>query len=73
MPLLANGKHAGDFHRKDGLGDVPDPNAPGLELLQKKKAAQAMIKIVNDNPGEVRQTYSFIFINIKILLIILLV
>ncbi|XP_067439030.1 inosine-uridine preferring nucleoside hydrolase-like [Thunnus thynnus] len=52
-PLLARKQYAGDFHGKDGLGDVPDPNAPGLELLQKKKAVQAMIDIVKENPGEV--------------------
>lgn len=56
MPLLARKQHAGDFHGKDGLGDVPDPGAPGLELLQKKIAAQAMINIVKENPGKVRQT-----------------
>ncbi|XP_026219445.1 inosine-uridine preferring nucleoside hydrolase-like [Anabas testudineus] len=53
MPLVASKQHAGDYHGKDGLGDVPDPSAPGLELLQKNKAAQAMIKIVNENQGEV--------------------
>uniref|UniRef100_A0A8C5G752 Inosine-uridine preferring nucleoside hydrolase-like n=2 Tax=Gouania willdenowi TaxID=441366 RepID=A0A8C5G752_GOUWI len=52
-PLLAKRTHAGDFHGKDGLGDVPDEDAPGLELLQEEGAVQAMIRIANENPGEV--------------------
>ncbi|XP_042261124.1 inosine-uridine preferring nucleoside hydrolase-like [Thunnus albacares] len=52
-PLLAGKLHAGDFHGKDGMGDVPDADAPGLELLQKEKAVQAMIKIISENPEEV--------------------
>ncbi|XP_012712656.2 inosine-uridine preferring nucleoside hydrolase [Fundulus heteroclitus] len=52
-PLLASKQHASDYHGKDGLGDVPDPDSPGVELLQKKKAAQAMIKIARENQGEV--------------------
>ncbi|XP_060922741.1 inosine-uridine preferring nucleoside hydrolase-like [Limanda limanda] len=52
-PLLANRRHAGDYHGKDGMGDAPDPDAPGLELLQKKRGVPAMVKIINQNPGEV--------------------
>ncbi|KAM8872135.1 inosine-uridine preferring nucleoside hydrolase-like [Synchiropus picturatus] len=52
-PMVGNKVHAGDFHGKDGLGDVPDPDAPGLDLLQKEHAVQAIIRIATENPGEV--------------------
>ncbi|KAF6725328.1 Inosine-uridine preferring nucleoside hydrolase [Oryzias melastigma] len=52
-PLLAKKINAVDYHGADGLGEVPDPDAPGLELLQKKKAVKAMIKIAKENSGEV--------------------
>ncbi|XP_061841144.1 pyrimidine-specific ribonucleoside hydrolase RihA-like [Nerophis lumbriciformis] len=53
-PLMGRKLHvAEDFHGKDGLGDVPDPDAPGLQLLQEMNAVQAIISIVNKNPGEV--------------------
>ncbi|KAG8004509.1 Inosine-uridine preferring nucleoside hydrolase [Nibea albiflora] len=52
-PLLAREQHAGGFHGQDGLGDIPDPNAPGLQLLQEQSAAEAIVKIVKENPGEV--------------------
>ncbi|XP_077071404.1 inosine-uridine preferring nucleoside hydrolase isoform X2 [Siphateles boraxobius] len=51
--LLEQTVSAGDFHGKDGFGDAPDPEAPGLELVQKEGAVSAMIRIVNENPGEV--------------------
>lgn len=53
-PLLGNTINAGHFHGYDGLGDVPDPNAPGLDMVQKEDAVSAMIRIINENPGEVR-------------------
>ncbi|XP_067299565.1 nucleoside hydrolase isoform X2 [Pseudorasbora parva] len=51
--LLGETVGAGDFHGKDGLGDAPDPEAPGLDLVQKEGAVSAMIRIVNENPGQV--------------------
>ncbi|XP_051999188.1 inosine-uridine preferring nucleoside hydrolase [Xyrauchen texanus] len=51
--LLGQKIGAGDFHGKDGLGDAPDPEAPGLELAQAEGAVSAMIRIVNKNLGEV--------------------
>ncbi|XP_015225093.1 PREDICTED: inosine-uridine preferring nucleoside hydrolase-like, partial [Cyprinodon variegatus] len=50
--ILGNMLNAGEFHGKDGLGDAPDPNAPGLDQLQKESAVSAIIRIVNENPGE---------------------
>ena len=42
------------YHGADGLGDVPDPGAPGLDLLQKEHAVLAIIRIINEQPGQVR-------------------
>lgn len=53
-PILGNSISAGHFHGQDGLGDAPDPNAPSLDLVQKEDAVSAMIRIVNENQGEVR-------------------
>nr|XP_046259136.1 inosine-uridine preferring nucleoside hydrolase isoform X2 [Scatophagus argus] len=52
-PILGNCINAGKFHGEDGLGDAPDPNAPSLDLIQKEHAVLALIRIVNENPGEV--------------------
>ncbi|KAG7220954.1 hypothetical protein INR49_010203 [Caranx melampygus] len=52
-PLLGKSIDAGHFHGQDGLGDAPDANAPGLDLVQKEDAVSAIVRIVNENPGEV--------------------
>ncbi|KAK3568923.1 hypothetical protein QTP86_020653 [Hemibagrus guttatus] len=52
-PVLGHVLSASLFHGNDGLGDAPDPNAPGLELVQKEGAVSAIIRIVNEHPGEV--------------------
>ena len=60
-PLLATRRHAGDYHGKDGLGDSPDPDAPDLDLLHGRNAVKAMIKMVKENPGEVRHIFWIFF------------
>ncbi|XP_068602612.1 inosine-uridine preferring nucleoside hydrolase [Brachionichthys hirsutus] len=52
-PVLGKSLQAGHFHGQDGLGDAPDPDAPGLDLVQKEGAVAAIIRIVSENPGEV--------------------
>ncbi|XP_074520912.1 inosine-uridine preferring nucleoside hydrolase-like [Halichoeres trimaculatus] len=52
-PMLRLTRRAGDFHGKDGLGDSPDPDAPGLDKLHKRRAVQTLIRTVKENPGEV--------------------
>ncbi|XP_028810902.1 inosine-uridine preferring nucleoside hydrolase-like [Denticeps clupeoides] len=52
-PLLGGSLSSEGFHGKDGLGDAPDPMAPGLELVQKEGAVAAMTRIVSEHPGEV--------------------
>ncbi|XP_069010237.1 inosine-uridine preferring nucleoside hydrolase isoform X2 [Embiotoca jacksoni] len=52
-PIIGNSISAADFHGQDGLGDAPDPNPPGLDLVQKEGAVSAMIRIINANPGEI--------------------
>ncbi|KAI1899861.1 hypothetical protein AGOR_G00066130 [Albula goreensis] len=52
-PILGKTLSAGHFHGQDGLGDSPDPDAPGLEMVQKEGAVAAMIRIANEHPGEV--------------------
>ncbi|XP_071395333.1 inosine-uridine preferring nucleoside hydrolase isoform X2 [Centroberyx affinis] len=52
-PILGNCIDAGQFHGQDGLGDAPDSNAPGLDMVQEEGAVSAMIRIVNENPGEI--------------------
>ncbi|KAM4704643.1 nucleoside hydrolase-like [Rhinophrynus dorsalis] len=51
--ILGQNIHASYFHGKDGLGDVPDPDAPGLEFIQKEHAINAMKRITSEYPGQV--------------------
>ncbi|KAM9820265.1 inosine-uridine preferring nucleoside hydrolase-like [Neosynchiropus ocellatus] len=53
LPLLAEKRSASDYHGKDGMGDVPDPDPPCMDLLQKRKGPQAIVKLVRQYPGEV--------------------
>ncbi|KAG8571890.1 hypothetical protein GDO81_011819 [Engystomops pustulosus] len=51
--ILGQNIHASYFHGKDGLGDVPDASAPGLELIQKEHAVDAMKRFASEYPGQI--------------------
>ncbi|KAK5607883.1 hypothetical protein CRENBAI_009476 [Crenichthys baileyi] len=53
-PILGTSISMGNFHGQDGLGDAPDASAPGLDLLHRENAVSALIRIVDENPGEVK-------------------
>ncbi|XP_078258249.1 inosine-uridine preferring nucleoside hydrolase-like isoform X2 [Rhinoraja longicauda] len=53
VSLLGNQLNAQNYHGKDGLGDAPDPNAPGLEHIQAEHAVNAMIRIATTYAGQV--------------------
>jgi len=52
-PLIgATSQNASYYHGQDGLGDVPDQNAPDLSYIQSEHAVLAMIRLVNQHPGD---------------------
>ncbi|KAM9308279.1 pyrimidine-specific ribonucleoside hydrolase RihA-like [Gastrophryne carolinensis] len=51
--ILGQNIHASYFHGQDGLGDVPDPDAPSLELVQKEHAVDAIKNITSKYPGQI--------------------
>lgn len=40
-------------HAVDGLGDTPHLEDPDTSLLQQTHAAQALVQLVKENPGEI--------------------
>ncbi|XP_038675067.1 inosine-uridine preferring nucleoside hydrolase-like [Scyliorhinus canicula] len=51
--LLGSQLNADHYHGEDGLGDAPDPSAPGLEHIQAEHAVNALIRIANEQAGQV--------------------
>ncbi|XP_072267906.1 pyrimidine-specific ribonucleoside hydrolase RihA-like [Pyxicephalus adspersus] len=51
--ILGQNINASYFHGKDGLGDVPDSNAPRLQLLQKEHAVDALKRFTSQYPGQI--------------------
>ena len=46
-------KNAQHVHGSDGLGDVPDPDPPSLDLVQSEHAIHAMLRMTKERPGQV--------------------
>ncbi|XP_022094659.1 inosine-uridine preferring nucleoside hydrolase-like [Acanthaster planci] len=54
VPLLnLHNKRAHDVHGSDGLGGVPDPDPPSLDLVQSEHAVHAMLRLTKEHPGQV--------------------
>ncbi|XP_072900186.1 inosine-uridine preferring nucleoside hydrolase-like [Hemitrygon akajei] len=51
--LLGVAHYDAAYHGQDGMGDVPDPDAPGLEHIKSEHAVNAMIRMANEHPGQV--------------------
>nr|XP_033804527.1 LOW QUALITY PROTEIN: inosine-uridine preferring nucleoside hydrolase-like [Geotrypetes seraphini] len=51
--LLGESSHSFLHFGRDGLGDVPDPDSPGLENLQGENAVQALLRIVSEHVGQI--------------------
>ena len=49
--LLGNKGDASFYHGEDGFGDVPDPDPPSQDLLQKEHGVNALINTVRDSKG----------------------
>ena len=53
-PLLnLHNKNAHHVHGSDGLGGVPDPDPPSLNLVQSEHAVHAMLRLTKERPGQV--------------------
>ena len=40
-------------HGDDGMGGVPDPDPPSIDLIQSEHAVNALILMANERPGEI--------------------
>ncbi|XP_022094645.1 inosine-uridine preferring nucleoside hydrolase-like isoform X2 [Acanthaster planci] len=55
VPLLnlSSKSNAQHVHGSDGLGGVPDPDPPSLDLVQSEHAVHAMLRLTKEHPGQV--------------------
>ncbi|XP_075445181.1 nucleoside hydrolase-like isoform X2 [Ascaphus truei] len=51
--ILGDRRNASYFHGVDGLGDVPDLDAPGVECIQKEHAVDAMRRLACQYPSQI--------------------
>ncbi|XP_066267500.1 uncharacterized protein [Branchiostoma lanceolatum] len=53
VPILGTHIDCSHWHGQDGLGDVPDPDPPSLDLVQSEHAVTALLRLSKEHPGEV--------------------
>lgn len=47
------------YHGEDGFGDVPDKEAPGLDMAQSEHAVLGLIRLIQENPGNTLEKIKF--------------
>lgn len=52
-PLIGEGPDATHYHGKDGMGDVANPEEVNMDLIQSEHATLALLRLVNQFPGEI--------------------
>ncbi|VDI08040.1 Hypothetical predicted protein [Mytilus galloprovincialis] len=51
--ILGEGERASHYHGNDGLGDAPNHEPVDGTLIKKEHAVNALLRLVNENPGEI--------------------
>ena len=51
MSLLGCQGDSSHYHGLDGLGDIPDPDAPDEDLVKAEHAVTALLDMANRHPG----------------------
>ncbi|XP_069135007.1 nucleoside hydrolase-like [Argopecten irradians] len=52
-PLTGEGPDATHYHGRDGMGDVANPEPVDMNLIQSEHATLALLRLVNQYPGEI--------------------
>ena len=57
---MGEGERASHYHGNDGLGDAPNHEPVDGTLIKKEHAVNALLRLVNENPGNLRMIRCFL-------------